>query len=143
MQVQASIEVDRRHLYEWMFDPLYQIQKSVRIITGGGVSTLDLGWRRRLPVILQTEVAECGMACLAMILGFHGHRIDLDTLRRRYAVSLKGSTLNDLTGVASSLGLATRALRLELSISLSSAHRAFFIGRSIILLSSRAFMANP
>ena len=55
------------------------------------------------------------MACLAMILGFHGHRIDLDTLRRRYAVSLKGSTLNDLTGVASSLGLATRALRLELS----------------------------
>jgi ATP-binding cassette subfamily B protein RaxB len=79
------------------------------------MSLLNFSWRRRLPVILQTEVAECGMACLAMILNFHGHRIDLDTLRRRYAVSLKGSTLNDLAGVAASLGLATRALRLELS----------------------------
>ncbi|MDQ6703614.1 MAG: peptidase domain-containing ABC transporter, partial [Pseudomonadota bacterium] len=55
------------------------------------------------------------MACLAMILNFHGHRIDLDTLRRRYAVSLKGATLHDLTEVAGSAGLATRALRLELT----------------------------
>jgi ATP-binding cassette subfamily B protein RaxB len=79
------------------------------------MSLLDFSWRPRLPVILQTEVAECGMACLAMVLNFHGHRIDLDTLRRRYAVSLKGSTLHDLTEVAGSIGLATRALRLELA----------------------------
>ena len=50
-----------------------------------------------------------------MILSFHGHRIDLDTLRRRYAVSLKGSTLHDLTGIAGSVGLSPRALRLELT----------------------------
>lgn len=34
MQVQASITLDRRHLYEWMFEPLYQVQRSVRTITG-------------------------------------------------------------------------------------------------------------
>jgi membrane fusion protein len=34
MQVQASIALDRRHLYEWAFEPLYQVQRSVRIITG-------------------------------------------------------------------------------------------------------------
>jgi membrane fusion protein len=34
MQVKASIALDRRHLYEWMFEPLYQVQHSVRIITG-------------------------------------------------------------------------------------------------------------
>jgi membrane fusion protein len=34
MQVQASIDLDRRHLYEWIFEPFYQIQQSVRIITG-------------------------------------------------------------------------------------------------------------
>jgi ATP-binding cassette, subfamily B, bacterial CvaB/MchF/RaxB len=79
------------------------------------VSLLDFGWRPRLPVILQSEVAECGMACLAMILNFYGHRIDLDTLRRRYAISLKGSTLHDLTEIAGSVGFATRALRLELT----------------------------
>ena len=79
------------------------------------MSLLDFGWRRRLPVILQSEGAECGMACLAMVLNFHGHCIDLDTLRRRYAVSLKGTTLHDLTEIAGSVGLATRALRLELT----------------------------
>jgi ATP-binding cassette subfamily B protein RaxB len=41
--------------------------------------------------------------------------MDLDTLRRRYAVSLKGATLKDLTEIAGAAGLATRALRLELS----------------------------
>jgi ATP-binding cassette subfamily B protein RaxB len=79
------------------------------------VSVLSFGWSRRLPVVLQTEVAECGVACLAMILSFHGHHVDLDTLRRRHAVSLKGATLNDLSAIAGAVGLATRALRLELS----------------------------
>ena len=79
------------------------------------MSALNFTWSRRLPVVLQTEVAECGIACLAMILSFHGHRTDLDTLRRRYEVSLKGATLNDLIGISGAVGLATRALRLELS----------------------------
>ena len=79
------------------------------------MSVLNFGWGRRLPVILQTEVAECGVACLAMILGFHGHRVDLGTLRRHYAVSLKGATLDDLTRIAVALGLATRAVRLDLN----------------------------
>ena len=79
------------------------------------MASLNFGWRRRLPVVLQTEVAECGIACLAMILSFHGHRIGLDTIRRRYTVSLKGVRLSDLKDIAGSLGLATRALRTELT----------------------------
>lgn len=46
-----------------------------------------------LPVIRQTEAAECGLACLAMISSYHGHRIDLNTLRRRHPISLQGVTL--------------------------------------------------
>ena len=34
MQVEASIDLDRRHLYEWIFEPFYRVQRSVRIITG-------------------------------------------------------------------------------------------------------------
>lgn len=75
---------------------------------------LQFGFRPRLPVVLQSEAAECGLACLAMVLGFHGHKIDLTTLRRRHSVSLKGMTLRHLMGVATAMGLATRALRLEL-----------------------------
>ncbi|MGC2200984.1 MAG: ABC transporter transmembrane domain-containing protein, partial [Stellaceae bacterium] len=49
-----------------------------------------------------------------MIAGRYGHRIDLPALRQRYSVSLRGTTLHDLIGLASSMGLATRALRAEL-----------------------------
>src|SRR5262249_48276655 len=42
----------------------------------------------RLPLIRQAEAAECGLACLAMIAGWHGLDIDLTTLRRRFPISL-------------------------------------------------------
>jgi ATP-binding cassette subfamily B protein RaxB len=70
--------------------------------------------RRRTPLVLQTEAAECGLACLAMIAGRYGHRVDLPALRQRYSVSLRGTTLHDLVRMASNLRLATRALRAEL-----------------------------
>src|SRR5689334_9898050 len=69
--------------------------------------------RRRTPIILQSEVAECGLACLAMIAGRYGHRVDLPALRQRYNVSLRGSTLRDLVRIATDMRLATRALRAE------------------------------
>src|ERR687886_776624 len=77
-------------------------------------SLLNLTGRRRLPSIMQTEAAECGLACLAMVASFHGHRIDLNTLRRRHPVSLKGVTLRGLIQVADQLHLACRPLRFEL-----------------------------
>jgi ATP-binding cassette, subfamily B, bacterial CvaB/MchF/RaxB len=76
---------------------------------------LDFSTRRNTPLILQTEAAECGHACIAMVAGHHGHRIDLATLRARHSVSLKGATLADLMQVAGSLELAPRPLRLELA----------------------------
>ena len=68
----------------------------------------------RTPVVLQTEAAECGMACLAMISGHFGHRIDLAALRGRYNLSIKGMTLHDMVRVASQLRLSTRAVRVEI-----------------------------
>lgn len=79
------------------------------------VSLLRFTGGRHLPVILQTEMAECGLACLAMIAGYYGHRYDLVSLRRQHPVSLKGATLNSLMETADALKLAPRALRVELS----------------------------
>lgn len=70
--------------------------------------------RRRTPLVLQTEVAECGLACLAMIAGRYGHRADLPALRQRFNLSLRGTTLHELIRIASGLQLATRAVRAEL-----------------------------
>ncbi|ATP26969.1 ABC transporter ATP-binding protein [Chromobacterium violaceum] len=75
---------------------------------------LQLWGRRRLPVLLQTEAAECGLASLAMVAGYWGHRIDLANMRRRFSVSLKGSTLKSLIAMAQGLGLASRPLKLDL-----------------------------
>jgi ATP-binding cassette subfamily B protein RaxB len=75
---------------------------------------LSFGFGRTIPVILQTEVAECGLACLAMVARHHGYEVDLASLRRRFSASLKGITLDSMVRIASSLGLTTRALRLDL-----------------------------
>src|SRR3982750_1406841 len=77
-------------------------------------SELRFGSARRLPMFLQTEAAECGLASLAMVACFHGHRVDLAALRRRFSVSLKGSTLAFLMQVAGRMHLAPRPLRLDL-----------------------------
>src|SRR5688572_25773269 len=76
---------------------------------------LDLGARRRrLPMILQTEGAECGLACLAMLASAHGLQTDLAALRARFSSSLKGTTLADLVRIADALHLHARPLRAEL-----------------------------
>lgn len=67
-----------------------------------------------LPQILQSEVAECGLACIAMIARFHGHNIDMLALRRRFPGSLKGADLSRLVEMAAALDMSARALRIEL-----------------------------
>ena len=74
-----------------------------------------LFWRRpRVRCQLQTEAAECGLACLAMVAGSFGYTTDLTALRRRFSLSLKGATLKQLIAVAGQLNLASRPLRLDL-----------------------------
>lgn len=66
---------------------------------------------KHLPVIIAAEAAECGLACLAMIGGYHGHDVDLNGLRQRFPISIGGVTLKGLMELARSLQLAPRALR--------------------------------
>lgn len=71
--------------------------------------------RSRLPVILQTEVAECGHACVAMISSFHGKILDIGAIRKIIPTSLKGSTLKDLIRLAGKVQLSSRALRINIA----------------------------
>ncbi|MCW5661109.1 MAG: peptidase domain-containing ABC transporter [Burkholderiaceae bacterium] len=66
-----------------------------------------------VPVILQNEAAECGLACLAMVAASHGLHTDLATLRQRFSLSLKGATMADLAAMARALKLQARAVRAE------------------------------
>lgn len=79
-------------------------------------AALDLGLLRRrgVPLVRQTEVAECGLACLAMVAGYYGLDIDLGSLRRQFPPSSRGAALKSLIEVADQLGFASRAVKLDL-----------------------------
>lgn len=72
-------------------------------------------WKKRPPLILQSEAAECGLACLASIANFHGNQCDLTSLRAQFDISLKGSSLASLIQLAEAVGLNSRPVRAELS----------------------------
>lgn len=75
---------------------------------------LNFSSRNKLPLILQSEKAECGLACVAMISNFHGHQLGLSALRRRFSVSLKGATMLSLIKIANALQLNARPVKASL-----------------------------
>nr|MBL8456974.1 peptidase domain-containing ABC transporter [Zoogloeaceae bacterium] len=75
---------------------------------------LSLFSSKRTPVVMQSEAAECGLACLAMVAAHHGHRVELRSLRNRHSISLRGASLAELMRLAAELRLDTRPLRVEL-----------------------------
>lgn len=80
----------------------------------GAMRGLNLAGRQRLELFRQSEAAECGLACLAMVASFHGHKTSLSTLRRRFNVSMKGQTLKTLIDIGAAIGLSARPVRCEL-----------------------------
>jgi ATP-binding cassette subfamily B protein RaxB len=68
----------------------------------------------RVPVILQSEAPECGIACLAMVASFHGHRTDLSAMRLRLSPSLKGITLKNVAQIAETMGMTARGVQVPL-----------------------------
>ena len=65
-------------------------------------------------IIIQSEASECALASLAMVCSAHGLQVDLADLRRRFAVSIKGATMQQLVQHADGLNFSSRPLRLEL-----------------------------
>lgn len=72
-------------------------------------------WHKNsLPVIYQTEAAECGLVCMAMVAGYHGYHTSLNELRHKFSLSIEGCTLLDLMNFAERLELSARPLRIEM-----------------------------
>ncbi|QQB20874.1 peptidase domain-containing ABC transporter [Aeromonas jandaei] len=67
-----------------------------------------------MKTVLQTEKHECGLACLAMIAIYHGFQTDLNSLRRRFSISSRGTDLSKLISYAQAMNFSSRPLRLEL-----------------------------
>lgn len=92
--------------------------KSARPDVGENFPALKrLSWRsnrKRVPFVQQLEWADCGAACLAMVLRFHGMEVRLEDARQAVGVGQNGaSALSILTG-AQTYGMRGRGLSLEI-----------------------------
>ncbi|EGQ9293883.1 peptidase domain-containing ABC transporter [Vibrio vulnificus] len=64
--------------------------------------------------VYQSEMAECGLACIAMVLGHYGHETSLLSLRKQFPQSLKGMNLLQINDIASQKGLTGNAVRYDI-----------------------------
>ena len=65
--------------------------------------------KRKVRFIQQMEYSECGLACIAMILDYYDHKIDLNTLRDEYPAPRGGYSLLNLVEIANNKNLVTEA----------------------------------
>ncbi len=72
---------------------------------------LKFSLAKNVPLILQAEMAECGLASMAMVASYHGHQLDMSAMRKHFSANLKGINLQQLIELGDSLGLASRALQ--------------------------------
>jgi ATP-binding cassette subfamily B protein RaxB len=78
-------------------------------------SKLIFSARNKVPLIMQAEASECGIACLCMVSSYFGKHILLRQMRALLPASQQGLSLHQLIDYAQILGLSSRALKLELT----------------------------
>lgn len=66
-----------------------------------------------VPLHVQTQSTECGLASMGMILAHFGRHVDMDTLRRISGVSRDCVDAKDLLRIADHFGLSARVVRTE------------------------------
>lgn len=71
--------------------------------------------KRHLPVLMQDEISECGLACVGMICNYLGHDIDLYSLRQIAGSSIKGTSVLHLVNLSERLNLRMKVLRIEIN----------------------------
>src|SRR6185503_17158573 len=74
---------------------------------------IRLRLRRRVPVLQQLSSVECGAACLAMVLSYHGRKTKVSEVRDLCSVGRDGLNALTLVNAARKCGLRTKAYTLD------------------------------
>lgn len=70
-------------------------------------------FKRRVPFVAQAQSADCGAACLAMVLAYHGQHVELAVLRELAGIGRDGVSAGTVIEAAEHFGLRGRGLRVE------------------------------
>ena len=70
---------------------------------------------RRIPLVRQMEEADCGAACLAMVLRYLGRRVPLDELREMTGTGRDGVTALALLRAARRFGLTAQGVQCDVT----------------------------
>jgi ABC-type bacteriocin/lantibiotic exporter with double-glycine peptidase domain len=68
---------------------------------------------RHIPVLYQMSAVECGAACLAMLLSYHGRKTSVSEVRDRCNVGRDGLSALDIVKAARMYGMRVRAVSLQ------------------------------
>lgn len=77
------------------------------------LSSLAFTSGRSLPLIMQAERSECGLACLAMVASYHGRPTTIGEVRAMSSASSHGHSVAELAGIGQRLDLTARIVKLE------------------------------
>ena len=68
---------------------------------------------KKIKEIYQSEMADCGIACVTMILNYYGKKYSLQDLKNKYTSSISGSSLNDLIKISKNEDLIALPYEIE------------------------------
>ncbi|CAD1790675.1 ABC transporter [Xanthomonas arboricola pv. juglandis] len=74
----------------------------------------EFGWSKTVVPVMQAQASECGLACVVMLLNYHGHATTIAQLRLTSLSSSRGSSLGDLIEMAALNNMQARPLSVEL-----------------------------
>ncbi|MCY1077789.1 peptidase domain-containing ABC transporter [Archangium lansingense] len=70
--------------------------------------------RHRVPDVRQLSMTDCGPACLAMVLGYHGRELSLEQVRELAGTTRDGTTAQTLLAAGRKLGLRGQGVSLDM-----------------------------
>lgn len=73
------------------------------------------GRRARIPYVKQLEWSDCGAACLAMVLRYHGREMRLEDVRELVGAGRDGTDAAQILDAAERCGMRGRGLKLEVA----------------------------
>jgi ATP-binding cassette subfamily B protein RaxB len=71
--------------------------------------------RQKVPLVVQAEASECGLACVAMVAGYHGHSVSIAELREQGGGNDRGINLETLISLLERLNFNARPVKAELA----------------------------